>query len=176
MGVTMVKRQIIIGVIGASSCDEENYKMAQEVGKLIAENDAQLICGGLSGIMEAACKGAFSNGGTTIGILPMSDSTQANEFVTVPIATGMGLSRNTIIAQAADALIAITGSHGTLSEIAFSMNIGKTVVGLETWDIGSEVEKRGKPGYGNFLVAKNAGEAVMMAMEAAKKRRRSKDE
>jgi len=125
----------IIGVIGSSSVDQAAYDTAFEVGRLIAENGAILVCGGLSGVMEAACKGAFEAGGTTIGILPGSDTGTANPYVRIPIATGLGHGRNLIIINTADSLIAVAGQYGTLSEIAFALQSGKPVYGLGTWDI-----------------------------------------
>jgi uncharacterized protein (TIGR00725 family) len=94
-----------------------------------------LVCGGLGGAMEAACRGAKAAGGTTVGILPGVDRDDANEFVDVAIPTGLGQARNAIVALAGDALIAVGGGHGTLSEIALALRRGRRVVGLETWDI-----------------------------------------
>ncbi|GER92860.1 TIGR00725 family protein [hot springs metagenome] len=125
----------IIGVIGAGSADEKILKTAEEVGKLIAERDAILICGGLGGVMDAAARGAKSKGGMTVGILPQSHRGGANPYIDVPIATGFGEGRNVIIVRSADALIAIGGEYGTLSEIALALKIGKAVIGINTWDI-----------------------------------------
>jgi len=125
----------IIGVIGGSSVDQTAYDTAYEVGGLIAKNDAILICGGLGGVMEAACKGAKEAGGTTIGILPGSYIGDANPYVDIPIAAGLGHGRNLIIINTAEALIAISGRFGTLSEIGFALQSGKPVFGLGTWDI-----------------------------------------
>jgi uncharacterized protein (TIGR00725 family) len=94
-----------------------------------------LVCGGLGGVMEAACKGAKGSGGTTVGILPGTDRTAANPYVDTAIATGLGEARNAIVARSADALIAIGGAYGTLSEIAFALKAGKRVVGLGTWEV-----------------------------------------
>jgi uncharacterized protein (TIGR00725 family) len=94
-----------------------------------------LVCGGLGGVMEAACRGAKEAGGTTVGILPGSDRAAANRFVDVPIPTGLGEGRNVLVVRAADALIAVGGGHGTLSEIAFALKTGKRVIGLGTWDV-----------------------------------------
>jgi uncharacterized protein (TIGR00725 family) len=125
----------IIGVIGGSAGDEKIRKTAYEVGRLVAEAGALLICGGLSGVMEAACRGAQEAGGTTIGILPGQSITDANPYVDIPIATGLGHGRNLIIINTAHALIAVSGRYGTLSEIAFAIQSGKPVFGLGTWDI-----------------------------------------
>jgi uncharacterized protein (TIGR00725 family) len=128
-----VKR--IIGIIGGSSVDQAAYDTAYEVGRLLAESGAMLICGGLTGIMEAACKGGKEAGGTTIGILPGLHIEDANEYVDIPVATGLGHGRNLIIINTAESLIAISGRYGTLSEIGFALQSGKPVYGLGTWDI-----------------------------------------
>ena len=125
----------IIGVIGASQIDNQTYEIAFRVGELIAESGALLVCGGLSGVMEAACKGAKSRGGTTFGILPGRDTSDANAYVDYPVATGFGEARNMSIINTAQVLIAIAGAYGTLSEIAFALRIEKKVFGLGTWDI-----------------------------------------
>ena len=124
-----------IAVIGAGECDDSEGSLAEEVGKEIARTRSVLICGGLGGVMEAACRGAKLEGGTTVGILPGGDRSLANRYVDIPIATGMGYARNFIIAMASDALIAVGGKYGTLSEIAAGLNLGKKVIGLGTWDI-----------------------------------------
>jgi uncharacterized protein (TIGR00725 family) len=101
----------------------------------VAGRDAVLVCGGLGGVMEAACRGARRRGGTTVGILPGLDRTAANEYVDVAVATGLGEARNALVVRAADALIAVGGAYGTLSEIAFALKVGKRVIGLGTWEI-----------------------------------------
>jgi uncharacterized protein (TIGR00725 family) len=105
------------------------------VGRLVAERGAVLVCGGLGGTMEAACRGAKQAGGTTVGILPGSDRSAANDFVDVAVPTGLGEARNALVVHAADVLIAVGGGYGTLSEIALALRAGKTVVGLGTWQI-----------------------------------------
>ncbi len=125
----------IIGVIGGSQIDKKTYDLAFRVGELIAEARAIVICGGLSGVMEAACKGAKSKGGTTIGVLPGLETADANFWVDYPIATGLGHGRNMIIVNTAQALVAISFGYGTLSEIAFALGSGKKVYGVGTWDI-----------------------------------------
>jgi hypothetical protein len=151
----------LIGVIGGSRCSERGSALAREVGERIARGGDILVCGGRSGVMEAACEGASSAGGITVGILPGADTSGANSFVRVPVATGLGLARNTVVATAADVIIAIEGAYGTLSEIAFALNLGKTVVCLESWDIG----RCGRTSD-RFLVAKTADEAWRLAREA----------
>jgi uncharacterized protein (TIGR00725 family) len=125
----------IIGVIGGRRAEKRLLKEAEEVGKLIAQRGAVLICGGLTGVMEAASKGAKSAGGLTIGILPQNDAKEANKYIDIAIPTGLGIARNVIIARASDVLISIGGEYGTLSEIAFALQIGKPVIGISTWDI-----------------------------------------
>lgn len=124
-----------IGIIGAGSCDEKTYKTAYDAGAAIAKSGCLLICGGLGGVMEAACHGAKEAGGFTIGIVPGSNRKSANKYVDYEIVTNAGHARNIFIAHSADALVAISGSHGTLSEIAISLKLGKPVVGLGSWDI-----------------------------------------
>jgi len=125
----------IIAVIGGRRIEKALLAEAEEVGRLIAKSGAILVCGGLGGVMEAASKGAQSEGGLTVGILPQDNSDRANQYIDIPIATGLGIGRNVIIARTADALIAVGGEYGTLSEIAFSLQMKKPVVGIKTWDI-----------------------------------------
>lgn len=124
----------LIGVIGGSQCSEADYAAAETVGRLIAQNNGILVCGGRSGVMEAACKGAYEAGGLTIGILPADDIATANRFVKIPIATGMGIGRNIVIINTASALIAVNGKYGTLSETAFALQLGKPVFTLNSWN------------------------------------------
>lgn len=126
-------QKIIIGVIGAGTASDEGLVQAEEVGRLIAQRGAVLVCGGLGGIMEAASRGCQKAGGDIIGILPGDSSSTANRYVTLPIVTAMGHARNVIIAQTAQALIAIEGEYGTLSEIAIGLKLGKPVVQLGSW-------------------------------------------
>ena len=125
----------IVGVIGASTADSATLNKAEKVGRLIAKNGAILVCGGLGGVMEAAARGAKSEQGLTIGILPQTQKEDANPSIDIPILTGFGEGRNVIIARTADVLIAIAGEYGTLSEIAFGLRMGKPVIGIGTWDI-----------------------------------------
>ncbi|MEM2990784.1 MAG: TIGR00725 family protein [Halobacteria archaeon] len=130
----MVNLSFRIGVIGSSASIPRHEALAYEVGKLIAEKGWVLICGGLSGVMEAACRGALEKGGLTVGIIP-SDGEDANPYVKIPVITGIGYARNIIIVKSSQALIAIGGEFGTLSEIAIALKLKKPVIGLETWDI-----------------------------------------
>ena len=124
--------KLIIGVIGAASATVAGMAKAREVGRLLAERGAVLICGGLGGIMQAA-QGGHDAGGEVIGILPGADAGAANPYVSLPIVTGMGQARNVIIVQTAQALIAIEGEYGTLSEIAVALKLGKPVVQIDSW-------------------------------------------
>jgi len=124
-----------VSVIGGHKCSKEIYKIAEEVGKLIANQGWVLVCGGRTGVMEAACKGAKEQGGLTVGILPSSDGRDANKYVDVKVPTGLGYARNILVVRAADAVIAISGEYGTLSEIAFAFNEEKLIIGIDTWEI-----------------------------------------
>jgi uncharacterized protein (TIGR00725 family) len=123
----------MIGVIGAGSCGEEIYELARKVGHGIARTGAVLVCGGLGGVMEAACRGAHEAGGQTVGILPGGDKAQANPYVTIPIVTDLGHARNILVVRSADILVAISGGYGTLSEISIGLKLGKPIIGLHTW-------------------------------------------
>ena len=137
-----------IGVIGAglASARAEDLHAAEAVGRDIARGGGVVVCGGLGGVMEAACRGARSAHGQTIGLLPGSKRSAANPFVEVAIPTGLGELRNGLIVRTADALIAIGGEWGTLSEIALALKAGKAVIGLDTWDLGrDEIEVAADP-------------------------------
>ena len=123
-------KRILIGVIGGSWCSSEEEEWAVAVGRLLAERGAVLLCGGLGGVMEAAARGAQQGGGLTVGLLPGVDPAEANPYIEVPLATGMGEMRNALIVRAARAVIAIGGGWGTLSEIALAQRIKTPVVGL----------------------------------------------
>ena len=127
-----------IGVIGGQFCSEEEERLAYEVGSLLAKQGAIIICGGLGGVMEAACRGAKEEGGTTIGVLPGPFRGDANPYVDYALATDMGQARNAIIVRTADAVIAVGGEYGTLSEIAMALKMGKKVVALSSWEIASK--------------------------------------
>ena len=123
-----------IAVVGGGECSPEVFEMACRLGRLLAEKGHILICGGLGGVMEAVCRGAKEAGGLTVGILP-DEKASANGFVDIAIATGMGHARNAIIVKSADAVIALPGEHGTLSEIALALKMGKRVISLSNWDV-----------------------------------------
>lgn len=145
---------IQIGVIGAGGCSGEVQKIAEEVGREIAKKGAILICGGLGGVMEASARGAKAEGGITVGILPGFDPSDANPFIDIKIITGLSHARNVLIVRSSDALIAVSGGYGTLSEIAIALKLQKPVVGLNTWDISPAIVQAG-----------NAEEAVKKAIE-----------
>lgn len=155
-------RQLYIAVVGASAATPAEHALGEEVGRLIAERGGILVCGGLGGLMEAAAGGCAAAGGTAIGILPTPDRAEANPYLTVAVATGMGEARNAIVVRTADAVVAIGGEFGTLSEIALALKMGKPVVGLGTWELakkGARVEA--------FVTATTPEDAVTTAMAAA---------
>jgi uncharacterized protein (TIGR00725 family) len=141
----LMKRKPIIGVIGGGRCTSRVARMAEEVGQRIAEKGGILICGGLGGVMEAAAMGAKQAGGHTIGILPDDKTDSANPYIDFPIATGIGYARNVIIVKTADALIAIDGSYGTLSEVAYSLVFEKQIISLGSWEVDPKVVKAKDP-------------------------------
>jgi uncharacterized protein (TIGR00725 family) len=153
-------KQKFIAVIGASQASASELKTAELVGREIAREGAVLVCGGMGGVMEAACKGASQEGGLTIGILPGDNRLSANEYVKIPIATGIGYARNMAVVKSAQAAIAIGGSYGTLTEIGHALQSGLPVIGLETWGI-SRKGKEKNP----IIEAKTPAEAVEKAIE-----------
>ncbi len=128
-----------IGVIGAGSCSPETAALAEEVGAEIALREGVLVCGGLGGVMEAAARGAKQAGGITVGILPGNRFSDANPFIDIPIVTDLGHARNALVVHSSQALIAITGGYGTLSEIALALKLGKPVIGIKTWNVDPKV-------------------------------------
>jgi uncharacterized protein (TIGR00725 family) len=148
-----------IGVIGPGDASAAELHTAEEVGAGVAAAGAVLVCGGLGGVMEAACRGARSRGGVTVGLLPGDDREAANGWVTLAIPTGMGEMRNALIVRAADALVAIGGGWGTLSEIALALKAGRPVIGVGTW----EPALGGEPRVGIVRV-RDAAEAVAAAL------------
>jgi uncharacterized protein (TIGR00725 family) len=153
---------MFIAVIGAGRCSAEVAALAEAVGQELAKRGAVLICGGLGGVMEAACRGAKAAGGVTVGILPGTSRREANPYVDIPIVTGMGEARNVLVVQSAQAVIAIHGEYGTLSEIAHALKLGIPVVGLYTWQLA-------KDGRENQAIvrAQTAQEAVEKALALA---------
>jgi hypothetical protein len=132
----MTERMSYIGVIGTGEDEPDHEHAAETVGRELALAGAVVVCGGLGGVMAAACRGARDAGGVTLGLLPGSDRAAANPWVSIAVPTGMGELRNGLIVRAVDALIAVGGGFGTLSEIALALKLGKPVVGVGTWDIG----------------------------------------
>ncbi len=130
--------RVYVAVVGAGEASTDLEAQAETVGRLLAQQGAVVVCGGLGGVMAGACRGAKAGGGTTLGILPGMDRRQANPWVDVAVTTGMGEARNAIVVRTADALIALPGEYGTLSEIALALRLGRTVVSLSSWDIPGE--------------------------------------
>jgi len=160
-----MERPLFIAVIGENDPPTRLAALAEAVGTEIAAAGAVLICGGLGGAMEAACRGARSRGGVTIGLLPGLRHADANPHVTFAIPTGLGHARNLLVVRGANAVIAVGGKYGTLSEIAFAKIEGLPVIGLETWDLH-------RPGQEDVPIqpARDPKEAVMLALAAARKR------
>jgi uncharacterized protein (TIGR00725 family) len=148
-----------IAVVGAAAATAQERRHARAVGRELARAGAVLICGGMSGVMEAACRGMREGGGLAVGLLPGSDRREANRYVDVAIATGLGELRNGLIVRAADALVAVGGEWGTLSEVALALKAGKPVIGLGTWDL-----VRGAVGV---HAASEPAAAVLQAIERA---------
>jgi uncharacterized protein (TIGR00725 family) len=132
-----VVRRPYVAVIGPSDATSQETRNAEEIGRKLADGGATVVCGGLGGVMEAACRGASTAEtiGTTVGLLPGTDRDSANEWVQIAIPTGLGELRNGLVIRAADAVIAVGGAYGTLSEIALALRAGVPVIGLNTWDI-----------------------------------------
>jgi uncharacterized protein (TIGR00725 family) len=160
-----------IGVVGEGACSRATARTAERVGAAIAARGAVLFCGGRTGVMEAASRGAARAGGTVIGVLPGFERRDANRWVTIPVVTGMDQARNVVLVRSCDAIIAVGGSYGTLSEIALALKLGVPVVGLRTWRL-AQPEARRVP----LLRARGAEEAVRLALRAARRdaRRRAR--
>ena len=126
---------MIIAVIGGSDAKPEHIRLAESVGQELAKRGVTVVCGGLSGVMEAVCRGVKSSGGNTIGILPGRSPKEANEFIDVPIVTSMGYARNVIVVHTGEAVIAIGGAFGTLSEIAHALGEQIPVISLSSWPL-----------------------------------------
>ena len=157
-----------IAVAGGSSTSPEEDALAEAVGRAVAEGGGVVVCGGLGGAMEAACRGAKQAGGITVGILPGIDGTEANAYVDVVVPTGLGEARNALVVRSADALVAVAGEFGTLSEIALALRAGIPVVGLRTWELrrdGLEVDA--------LVRADSPGEAAAAALALARAGHRS---
>jgi len=128
-------RKILVSVVGGRSVTADEEAVAQAVGREIAKRGAVLVCGGLGGVMEAACRGAKSAGGVTVGILPTADARDANPYVDIALATGIGFARNYLVGASTDAVVAVDGSLGTLSEVAFALDKGLPVAAIGSWEL-----------------------------------------
>ncbi|HET7235076.1 MAG TPA: TIGR00725 family protein [Actinomycetota bacterium] len=160
-----MSREPYIAVIGPSAGTPAELTLGKEVGRLIAEAGAVLVCGGMGGVMEAAAGGSADAGGRSVGILPTDSRLDANPYVTVAVATGMGEARNALVVRTADAVIAVHGEFGTLSEIALALKMGKPVVGLGTW----ELAKGGVP-VDAVVRASDPADAVRTALQLIERR------
>jgi uncharacterized protein (TIGR00725 family) len=154
----VAERPLFIAVVGSASCDEPIAALARAVGQEIGRRGAVLVCGGRGGVMEAACQGAKAQGGITVGILPGADRRQANRYVDIPVVTGLGDARNAVVVRSADAVVAVSGGYGTLSEIGLALKMGRPVVGLGTW----ELSQQGQP-----VAAIVRADTPLQAVEAA---------
>lgn len=149
-------RKPVIAVVGANKCSKKLRDMAAEVGRYVAENGGVIVCGGLGGIMEGAARGAREANGVTIGILPSDNKDDANEYIDLVIPSGLGEARNILVIRTADAVVAFPGKYGTLSEMAFALQMGKPLVSVSAWNLGDEV-----------VQAETPVEAARLAMELA---------
>ena len=160
---------LYLGVIGEGRCSARLAAQAERVGAAIAAAGAVLVCGGLGGVMEAASRGAARAGGVVVGILPGVDRSDANRWVTIPIVTGMDQARNAILVRSCDAVIAVGGMYGTLSEIALALKLGRPVIGLDTWTL-RQPQHRRVP----IVRATFPEDAVARALRAARRPRKSR--
>lgn len=149
-----------VAVVGSGDATGDEERIAEETGRLIAEAGWVLVCGGLDGVMAAACRGAKTSGGTTVGILPGDDRGAANPWVDIAIPTGMGEARNALVVRSSDAIVAIGGEFGTLSEVALALKLGRPVIGLGTWSL-----TRDGLSMDPILRATDPAHAVRLALE-----------
>ncbi len=152
---------VFFAVIGGGDPSPFECRLAEEVGRQLARNGVTLVCGGLGGVMAAACRGASEEGGTTVGILPGDNRRAANPYVQIPIVTGVGYARNVIVVKSSQAVIAVGGSYGTLSEISHALQNGIPVIGLNTWSLA----RNGQPDNA-IIPAQDAADAVKKALAA----------
>jgi len=150
-------RRVQVAVVGDNNPSDEVARWAEETGMLLARSGAVVVCGGLGGVMAAAAYGATGAGGLTVGILPTYDAATANRSIAIAIPSGMGHARNTIVVASGDAVIALPGSYGTMSEVALALKLGKTVIGMQAW-----ADVRG------VQVAQTPAEAVELALAAVR--------
>ncbi|MFC1897849.1 TIGR00725 family protein [Chloroflexota bacterium] len=159
----VISEKKFIAVIGGGQPSPQEAQLAEAVGCELAKRGAVLVCGGLGGVMEAACKGAQSEDGVTVGILPGESRQSANSYVQIPIATGIGHARNLAVVKSAQAVIAIGGSYGTLSEISYALNSGIPVIGLDTWSLSRNGQQDN-----SIILVQTPTEAVNKALNLAK--------
>ncbi len=150
-------RPLYVAVVGSGEATGELYELAREVGRLVASRDGIVVCGGLSGVMEAAARGATEEGGVAIGILPDEDRRRANPYLSYSVATGTGQARNLAVVCSGDVIVAVSGEYGTLSEIGLALKVGRPVVALASWDLG-----------GHVVVVASPEEAVERAFETVR--------
>lgn len=155
---------IAVAVVGPGRCSPAEEHLAEEVGSRLAGAGVLLVTGGLGGVMAAACRGARSAGGMTLGLLPGESRAGANRWVDVAVPTGLGEGRNVLVVRAADALVAVGGEYGTLSEIALALKLGRPVVGIGTWELRRHGEPEPDPGV---RVAEDPAAAVALALALA---------
>ncbi len=163
MGKAGSDKKLIIAVIGGGKCSAEEAVLAEAVGRELAKREVILVCGGLGGVMEAACRGATIESGLTIGILPGDDPATSNRYVQIPVATGVGYARNIAVVKSAQAVIAIDGDYGTLSEIGYALKADIPVVGLNTWSL----SRNGQEDK-SIIEAEDAVDAVEKAVSLAR--------
>ena len=156
---------LYVGVAGASRPEAALLDQAELLGRRLAEAGAVVVCGGGPGVMEAACRGARAAGGTTVGLLPGLDRGEGNPHLGVALPTGLGQGRNLLLVRSSDALVAVGGGFGTLSEIALALRTGTPVVGLATWSLGLDARP-----VEAFPVAEDAEAAARLVLEAARSR------
>jgi uncharacterized protein (TIGR00725 family) len=157
------EKKLIVAVIGSGKCSAQEAVLAEAVGRELAKRGAVVVCGGMGGVMEAVCRGAVIESGLTIGILPGDSPADSNPYVQIPIVTGAGYARNIAVANSAQAVIAIGGDYGTLTEVGFALKSGIPIVGLNTWSLyrGGEQDK-------SIIIAEDAVDAVEKAITLAK--------
>ena len=150
-------RPLYVAVVGSGEATGELYELAREVGHLVASRGGIVVCGGFSGVMEAAARGATEEGGVAIGVLPDEDRGRANPYLSYSVATGTGQARNLAVVCSGDVIVAVGGEYGTLSEIGLALKIGRPVVALESWELG-----------GHVVVAASPEEAMERAFETVR--------
>jgi hypothetical protein len=163
VGKPNFEKKLIIAVIGGGRCTAQEAVLAETVGRELAKREAILVCGGLTGVMEAACRGATIESGLTLGILPSDDPADCNPYVQIPVATGVGYARNIAVVKTSQAVIAIDGDYGTLTEIGFALKSNIPVVGLNTWSL----YRNGQEDK-SIIKATDAVDAVEKAISLAK--------